>query len=284
MRLLWVSNIINLILDPCLIFGLGPFPHMGVTGAALATFTGRSIGVLYQFYRLMKGTERIHVLWRHVRLNLRVMARLLRVSLTGILQFAIAHASWIGVVRIISLFGATAVAGYTVSIRIVIFFILPSWGLSNAAATLVGQNLGAKRPDRAAQAVWRTGLYNMIFLGLIGVFFIVFATPVVKLFVDDPAVVRIAATALRTLSCGNLGYAYGMVMLQAFNGAGDTITPTIVNFFGFWVLELPLAWWLAVHTRLQSEGAFLAIVIAECCIAAASMVLFRQGRWARQQI
>ena len=242
MRLLWVSNIINLVLDPCLIFGLGPFPHMGVTGAALATFTGRSIGVLYQFYRLMKGTERIHVLWRHVRLNLRVMARLLRVSLTGILQFAIAHASWIGVVRIISLFGATAVAGYTVAIRIVIFFILPSWGLSNAAATLVGQNLGAKRPDRAAQAVWRTGLYNMIFLGLIGVFFIVFATPVVKLFVDDPAVVRIAATALRTLSCGNLGYAYGMVMLQAFNGAGDTITPTIVNFFGFWVLELPLAW------------------------------------------
>jgi putative MATE family efflux protein len=284
MRLLWVSNIINLVLDPCLIFGLGPFPHMGVTGAALATFTGRSIGVLYQFYRLMKGTERIRVLWRHVRLNLRVMARLLRVSLTGILQFAIAHASWIGLVRIISLFGATAVAGYTVAIRIVIFFILPSWGLSNAAATLVGQNLGAKRPDRAAQAVWRTGLYNMIFLGVIGVFFIVFATPVVKLFVDDPAVVKIAATALRTLSCGNLGYAYGMVMLQAFNGAGDTITPTIVNFFGFWVLELPLAWWLAVHTRLQSEGAFLSIVIAECSIAAASMVLFRRGRWARQQI
>jgi putative MATE family efflux protein len=284
MRLLWVSNIINLVLDPCLIFGLGPFPHMGVTGAALATFTGRSIGVLYQFYRLMKGTERIHVLWRHVRLNLRVMARLLRVSLTGILQFAIAHASWIGVVRIISLFGATAVAGYTVAIRIVIFFILPSWGLSNAAATLVGQNLGAKRPDRAAQAVWRTGLYNMIFLGVVGVFFIVFATPVVRLFVDDPAVVRIAATALRTLSCGNLGYAYGMVMLQAFNGAGDTITPTIVNFFGFWVLELPLAWWLAVHEHLQAEGAFLSIVIAECGIAAASMVLFRRGRWARQQI
>ena len=284
MRLLWVSNIINLVLDPCLIFGLGPFPHLGVTGAALATFTGRSIGVLYQFYRLMKGTERIRVLVRHLRLNVRVMVRLLRVSLTGILQFAIAHASWIGLVRIISTFGAAAVAGYTVAIRIVIFFILPSWGLSNAAATLVGQNLGAKRPDRAARAVWRTGLYNMIFLGIIGVFFIVFATPIVKLFVDDPAVASIAAAALRIVCCGNVGYAYGMVMLQAFNGAGDTITPTIVNFFGFWVLELPLAWALAAYTQLQSRGAFLAIVVAESCIAAAGMVLFRRGRWARQQI
>ncbi len=284
MRLLWVSNIINLVLDPCLIFGLGPFPHLGVTGAALATFTGRSIGVLYQFYRLMKGTERIRVLVRHLRLNLGVMLRLLRVSLTGILQFGIAHASWIGLVRIISTFGATAVAGYTVAIRIVIFFILPSWGLSNAAATLVGQNLGAKRPDRAAAAVWRTGLYNVIFLGTIGVFFIVFATPVVKLFVDDPAVVTIAAAALRIVCFGNIGYAYGMVMLQAFNGAGDTITPTIVNFFGFWVLELPLAWWLAMHTSLQTQGAFLAIVIAESSMAVAGVVLFRRGRWARQKI
>ena len=285
MRLLWVSNIINLALDPCLIFGLGPFPRLGVTGAALATFTGRSIGVLYQFYRLLRGTERIHVLVRHVRLNLRVMGRLLKVSLTGMLQFAIANASWIGLVRIVSLFGAAAVAGYTVAIRIVIFFILPAWGLSNAAATLVGQNLGAKQPERAEQSVWRTGLYNMIFLGAIGVFFIVFATPIVKFFVgEDAAVVPIAALALRTLSCGNVGYAYGMVMLQAFNGAGDTLTPTIVNFFGFWVLELPLAWWLAVKVGFRAEGAFLSIVIAECAIAAASMVLFRRGRWKKQKI
>jgi putative MATE family efflux protein len=284
MRLLWVSNIINLILDPCLIFGLGPFPHLGVTGAALATFTGRSIGVLYQFYRLLKGTERIHVLARHLRLNLRVMTRLLRVSLTAILQFGIAHASWIGLVRIIALFGASAVAAYTVAIRIVIFFILPSWGLSNAAATLVGQNLGAKRPDRAALAVWRTGFYNMLFLGTIGVFFIVFATPVVRLFVNDPAVVPIAALALRTLSCGNIGYAYGMVMLQAFNGAGDTLTPTWVNFFGFLVLELPLAWLLAVPLHMKAEGGFLSVVIAECAMAAAGVVLFRSGRWARKTI
>ena len=284
MRLLWVSNIINLILDPCLIFGLGPFPHLGVTGAALATFTGRSIGVFYQFYRLLRGTERIRVLGRQLRLNLRVMTRLLRVSLAGILQFGIAHVSWIGLVRIIALFGATSVAAYTVAIRIVIFFILPSWGLSNAAATLVGQNLGAKRPDRAAQAVWRTGFYNMIFLGLIGVFFIVFATPVVRLFVDDPAVVPIAATALRTLSCGNVGYAYGMVMLQAFNGAGDTLTPTWVNFFGFWVVELPLAWLLAVPVGLRAEGGFLSVVLAECAMAAAGVILFRRGRWAGKQI
>ena len=284
MRLLWVSNIINLILDPCLIFGLGPFPHMGVTGAALATFTGRSIGVLYQFYRLMKGTERIHVLLRHVRLNVRVMTKLLRVSLTGMLQFAIANASWIGLVRIVSLFGSAAVAGYTVAIRIVIFFILPAWGLSNAAATLVGQNLGAKRPDRAALAVWRTGLYNMIFLGSLGVFFVVFATPVVRLFVNDAAVVAIAATALRTFACGNIAYAYVMVTLSAFNGAGDTLTPTLVYFCGFWVLELPLAWGLAVGMRLGPQGAFLSVVIAECAIALASVVLFKRGRWEGQKI
>ena len=284
MRLLWVSNIINLVLDPCLIFGLGPFPRMGVTGAALATFSGRSIGMFYQFYRLLKGTERIRILTRHLRLNLRVMARLLRVSFAGILQFGIAHASWIVLVRIVSLFGATAVAGYTVSIRIVVFFILPAWGLSNAAATLVGQNLGAKEPDRAEKAVWRTGFYNMLFLGLIGVFFIVFADPAVRLFISDPAVIPVAALALRTLSCGNIGYAYGMVMLQAFNGAGDTVTPTVVNFFGFWVLEPPLAWWLAVGLRFHAEGAFLAIVISESAIAGASVVLFRRGKWKQKRI
>jgi putative MATE family efflux protein len=284
MRLLWVSNIINLVLDPCLIFGLGPFPRMGVTGAALATFTGRSIGVLYQFWRLARGTERLRPLAYHLRLNVGVMVRLLRVSFTGMLQFVIGHASWILLVRIVAFFGPASVAGYTVAIRIVVFFILPSWGLSNAAATLVGQNLGAQRPDRAAKAVWRTGFYNMLFLGVIGVFFIVFATPVVRLFVSDPAVIPIAAIALRTFACGNIGYAYGMVMLQAFNGAGDTVTPTVVNFFGFWVLELPLAWVLAITLGMHAEGAFLAIVVAECSMAAAGVVLFRRGRWKRQKI
>ena len=284
MRLLWVSNLINLVLDPCLIFGLGPFPRLGVTGAALATFTGRSIGVAYQFYRLATGTERIRILARQMRVNVKVLLRLVRVSLTGILQFAIAHTSWIGLVRIVSTFGAAAVAGYTIAIRIVVFVILPSWGLSNAAATLVGQNLGAQKPERAEQAVWRTGFYNMLFLGSVGVFFIFLATSIARLFTQDPVVVPLAATCLRIISYGNIGYAYGMVMLQAFNGAGDTVTPTIVNFFGFWLLEIPLAYWLAVPRNWQSQGVFWAIVIAEGFIAATSALLFKRGNWKAQKI
>ena len=284
MRLLWVSNIINLVLDPCLIFGWGPFPKLGVTGAALATFTGRSIGVLYQFYRLLRGSERIRILRQHIRINLSVLLRLVRVSLTGILQFAIAHTSWIGLVRIVSIFGSAALAGYTIAIRIVIFVILPSWGLSNAAATLVGQNLGAKQPQRAETSVWRTGFYNMIFLGTIGVIFIMFAEPIVRLFTHDPQVVPLAANCLRIISYGNIGYAYGMVMLQAFNGAGDTITPTIVNFFGFWLLEIPLAWFLAIPMRMQAKGAYFSIVVAEAAIAAVSIVLFKRGYWKQQKI
>jgi len=284
MRLLWVSNIINLVLDPCLIFGWGPFPKLGVTGAALATFTGRSIGVVYQFYRLLRGTERIRILSSQIHLNFSVLLRLLRVSLTGILQFVIAHTSWIGLVRIVSIFGSAALAGYTIAIRILIFIILPSWGLSNAAATLVGQNLGAKQPERAETSVWRTGFWNMIFLGTIGVFFIFFAEPTVRLFTNDPAVIPLAATCLRILSYGNIGYAYGMVMLQAFNGAGDTVTPTIVNFFGFWLVEIPLAYLLAITIRMQSNGVFWSIVIAEAFIAAVGIVLFKRGRWKRQQI
>jgi putative MATE family efflux protein len=284
MRLLWVSNIINLILDPCLIFGLGPFPKLGVTGAALATFTGRSIGVGYQFYWLLRGTERIRILRQHIRINFCVLVRLVRVSLTGILQFAIAHTSWIGLVRIVSVFGSAALAGYTIAIRIVIFVILPSWGLSNAAATLVGQNLGAKQPERAATSVWRTGFYNMIFLGAIGLLFVAFAEPIVKLFTHDPQVIPLAASCLRIISYGNIGYAYGMVMLQAFNGAGDTITPTIVNFFGFWLLEIPLAYFLAIPLRMQARGAYFSIVAAEAAIAGGSIVLFKRGYWKRQQI
>ncbi len=284
MRLLWVSNIINLILDPCLIFGVGPFPRLGVTGAAVATLIGRSTGVLYQFYRLLHGTERICILKRQIRIDAAVLFRLLRVSLTGILQFAIAHTSWIGLVRIVSIFGAAALAGYTIAIRIVIFVILPSWGLSNAAATLVGQNLGAGHPERAEKAVWRTGLYNMAFLGAAGIFFIFFAERVVSLFTHDPAVVVLAAACLRIVSYGNLGYAYFMVMMQAFNGAGDTITPTIVNFFGFWLFEIPLAYWLAIPMHMRSNGAFFSIAIAESAMAIASAILFKRGTWKKQKI
>jgi putative MATE family efflux protein len=284
MRLLWISNIINLILDPCLIFGIGPFPRLGVTGAALATFIGRSIGVLYQFYRLARGTERLASLAHHLGLNLVILWRLIRVSITGILQFAIANTSWIALVRIVSTFGAAALAGYTIAIRILIFVILPSWGLSNAAATLVGQNLGAGKPDRAEASVWRTGFYNMLFLGGVGVLMILFAQPIIRLFTHDPEVIPLAASSLRILSYGNIGYAYGMIMLQAFNGAGDTVTPTWVNLFGFWFLEIPLAYWLAIPMGLRSKGAYFSIVIAECAIALAGVILFRRGRWKHQRI
>src|SRR6266481_4251363 len=183
-----------------------------------------------------------------------------------------------------SIFGSAALAGYTIAIRILIFVLMPSWGLSNAAATLVGQNLGAKQPERAETSVWRTGFYNMVFLGAIGVFFIFFAEPAVRLFTHDPLVVPLAASCLRIISYGNIGYAYGMVMLQAFNGAGDTVTPTIVHFFGFWLLEIPLAYFLAIPARMHSSGVFWSIVIAEGFIAAVSVALFKRGRWMRQQI
>ncbi len=284
MRLLWVSNILNLLFDPIFIFGLGPVPKMGVTGAALATFSGRGIGVLYQFYRLARGTERLRIVARHVRVQADVLVRLIRVSAMGIVQFLIAQASWIGLVRIVSHFGAPALAAYTIAIRIVIFAILPSWGLSNAAATLVGQSLGAGKPDRARNAVWRTGLWNMIFLGSLGLVFIAFAPAILRLFTHDATVLPEAIHCLRIFSCGNIAYAYGMVLLQAFNGAGDTLTPTYVNLVGFWLLEIPLAWWLALHTPLAVNGVYLSVVIAQSTIVVISLVLFRQGRWARQKI
>src|ERR1700729_1936430 len=232
----------------------------------------------------MKGADRVRIPPSLLWLNPRVMWRLIRVSLTGILQFAIANTSWIAMVRIVSIFGAAALAGYTIAIRMVIFIILPSWGLSNAAATLVGQNLGAGHPERAEKAVWRTGLYNVIFLGLVGVVFILFPEPIVRLFTSDPAVVPLGAACLRIISYGNLGYAYFMVMMPAFNGAGDTITPTIVNFFGFWLFEIPLAYWLAIPQRMHSNGAFAAIAIAESSMAVVSAVLFKGGKWKKQRI
>ena len=235
---------------------MGTVSPPGRDRRGLATLTGRSIGVLYQFYRLMRGTERLRILTRQVRLQFDVLLRLVRVSVTGILQFAIAHTSWIGLVRIVSFFGAAALAGYTIAIRIVIFVILPSWGLSNAAATS-----GRTEPRRTAIPSARSkrygapAFYNVIFLGTVGVIFIFFPEPIIRLFTHDPEVLPMGAACLRIVSYGNLGYAYFMVMMQAFNGAGDTITPTIVNFFGFWLLEIPLAYWLAIPLQMHSNGA-----------------------------
>jgi putative MATE family efflux protein len=284
MRVLWLANSINLILDPCLIFGLGPFPRLGVTGAAVATLTGRSLGVIYQFYRLARGSEHIRILARHIRLKLQVMARLLRVSLTGITQVVIPNIAWVILMRIVSLFGSEALAAYTIAIRIIVFFILPAWGLSGAAATLVGQNLGAGQPERAEQSVWKTGIYNMLVMGGVGLFLILFPVPVVRLFTHDPAIVSLGAACLRIVSVGNIGYAYEMVMLQAFNGAGDTLTPTTVNFFGFIVFEVPFAYALAISLGWRSSGVYWAIVVTECMIAVATIWLFRLGRWKAKRI
>jgi putative MATE family efflux protein len=284
MRVLWLSNSINLALDPCLIFGLGPFPRLGVTGAAVSTLTGRTIGVVYQVYRLLKGAEHIRILARQIRFNLEVMLRLLRVSVTGIAQMLIPHIAWVTLMRIVSVFGSNALAAYTISIRIIVFFILPSWGLSGAAATLVGQNLGAHQPERAEQSVWKTGVYNMLVMGWVGAFFVLFPGPVVRLFTQDPAIVSLGIACLRVVSLGNIGYAYEMVMMQAFNGAGDTLTPTIVNFIGFIVFEIPLAYALAIPLGMHPKGVNWAITISESAIAVAMVLLFRRGRWKAQKI
>ena len=284
MRVLWLSNSINLVIDPCLIFGLGPFPRLGVTGAAVATLSGRTIGVIYQFYRLSRGGEHIRILARQIRFNLQVMATLLRVSVTGIAQMLVPHIAWISLMRIVSVFGSTALAAYTISIRIIIFFILPAWGLSGAAATLVGQNLGARQPERAEQSVWKTGLYTMLLMGGVGLFLILFARPVIRLFTHDPAIVSLGAACLCIVSIGNIGYAYEMVMMQAFNGAGDTLTPTIVNSFGFIVFEIPFAYALALPLGMRSNGVYWAITVSESAIAVAMVLLFRQGRWKEKRI
>jgi putative MATE family efflux protein len=284
MRVLWLSNSINLVLDPCLIFGLGPFPRLGVTGAALSTIIGRGVGVAYQFYRLYKGGEHIRIYTRQIRLNLEVMLRLLRISVTGITQMLIPQVAWVCLVRIVSVFGSAALAGYTIGIRIAIFFILPAWGLSGAAATLVGQNLGARQPERAEESVWKTGFYNMLFLGGEGVFLVLFAGPIVRWFTSDPAIIPLGIACLRIISLGNIGYAYGMVMMQAFSGAGDTVTPTVLNFFGFLLFEIPLAYALAIPMGMRSNGVYWAIAIAESLIAAVSVLLFRRGRWKERKV
>src|SRR5216684_1932971 len=279
MRALWLANIINMCLDPCLIFGIGPFPKMGVTGAAVGTTIGRGIGVLFQLWILTSGRGRLAVHASQLRIDFAVMLRLVRLSLSAIFQYLVQMASWIGLVRIMSSFGSAAVAANTLAIKIIVFAILPSWGMSNAAATLVGQNLGAGKPDRAEKSVWRTGLYNMLFLGGIGLIFIAFSEPIIALFTSDPAVVPIAVSGLRLLSYGYISYAYGMVVTAAFNGAGDTFTPTVLNLVSFWVCQIPLAYFLAFDTSLRPRGVFVSVVVGDSLLAVFSILLFRRGKW-----
>ncbi|MDX1408021.1 MAG: MATE family efflux transporter [Saprospiraceae bacterium] len=284
MRTLWLANGINIVLDPCLIFGLGPFPELGVTGAAVATTIGRGIGVLYQLYHLLGGKSIIHVVRRHARISVVVLKKLLNVSLGGAAQFLIATASWVFIVRIISLFGDEALAGYTIAIRIIIFTILPAWGMANAAATLVGQNLGAGKPDRAEKSVWLAARYNMFFLLFISVVFIIAAPWILPYFSEDPLVVREGVRGLRIICVGYIFYAYGMVIGQAFNGAGDTRTPTIINFICFWLIQIPLAYVLARVLGMESSGVYWAIAISESFLAVIAIQLFRRGSWKLKEI
>ena len=279
MRVLWLANLLNIVLAPCFIFGLGPFPELGVTGAAVATTIGRGSGVLLQLWYLTRPGRRVRIEARHLGVDPALMWRLVRLSGTGMFQVLIGTASWIGLVRVVSGFGSAALAGYTIGIRVILFALLPSWGLSNAAATMVGQSLGAGKPDRAERAVWIAGGYNLAFLGAIGLLFVLAATPIVRLFTADPAVIPIASACLRIVALGFPFYAYGMVLTQSFNGAGDTWTPTLLNFLCFWLFEIPLAWYLAVRSGMGPSGAFIAITLAFSLIALVSAVLFRRGRW-----
>ena len=284
MRVLIFGNVMNIVLGPCFIFGLGPLPELGVTGAAVATNLGRGSAVVYQFVTLMRRRGRIGLTRRHLRLDVPTMRTVLALSGSGTIQILIGTASYIGLVRILSTFGSAALAGYTIGIRVILFALLPAFGISNAAATLVGQNLGAGRPDRAEQAVWTAARYGMVFLGTVGVIFLIAAPQIASLFTSDPAVAPYAIGCLRIVSLGFVFYAAGMVLTQAFNGAGDTWTPTMVNLFVFWLWEIPLAWWLSTQTGLGAHGVFIALTVAYSTLAVVSAVLFRRGRWKTRKI
>jgi putative MATE family efflux protein len=284
MRVLVFGNVLNIVLGPCFIFGLGPFPEMGVAGAATATNIGRGTAVLYQIYTLARGRGRVKLAWRHLGLDFGALQSVVRLSGLGTFQILIGTASYIGLVRIISDFGSAAVAGYTIGIRLIIFALLPAFGISNAAATMVGQNLGAGRPDRAEKAVWTASLYNMIFLGAVGVVFLVAAPFITGLFSKDPMVQPYAIGCLRIVSLGFVFYAYGMTLTSAFNGAGDTWTPTYINLFVFWLFEIPLAWFLATRAGFGARGVFIALMVSYSALAVVSALLFRRGKWKTRKV
>jgi putative MATE family efflux protein len=279
MRVLWFANAINIVLGPCLIFGLGPFPELGVTGAAVGTTIGRGCGVAYQLYHLRRAEGRIHIRAAHLRPDPAIMAGILRLSGTAMFQNFTATAAWIGLIRLLTGFGSAAVAGNAIAIRIVMFALLPSWGVSNAAATLVGQNLGAAKPERAEAAAWRAALYNTLVLSSVGVVFLLFAPLLIGAFTSDPEVAAYGVRSLRIVAGGFFFYGSGMVLTQSFNGAGDTWTPTYIHLFCLWCWEIPLAWGLAYPGGLGPTGVFIAVSVAFSTIAVVSAYLFRQGSW-----
>jgi putative MATE family efflux protein len=284
MRALWLGNIINIILDPCLIFGWGPFPEWGVTGSAVATVIGRGVGVAYQFRILFGKNSRIRLTLSDIAIDPEIIVKMVRISIGGILQYLVATASWLALVRLVAVFGSAAIAGYTIALRIIIFALLPSWGMSNAAATLVGQNLGAGKPQRAEKSVWITGFGNSVFLGLVAVVFIIFSEPLIHIFTTETEVVSFGVSCLRYISYGYIFYAYGMIVVQAFNGAGDTFTPTLINLFCYWLFQIPLAYYLSMRAGFGAKGVFLAITIAESSLALVAVMAFRRGKWKTRQV
>ena len=284
MRVLWFANAINIILGPCFIFGIGPFPELGVTGAAVGTTIGRGCGVLYQLYHLTRRGGRIEIRRRHLTLDLGVMKNILRISGTATFQNFVATASWMGLVYILTSFGSAAVAGNTIGIRVIIFALLPAWGVSNAAATLVGQNLGAQKPERAEAAATKAAWYNAACLAFVGAIFLLFAPSIVSLFTRDPEVATHGVHCLRIVAAGFPFYGYAYVMIAAFNGAGDTRTPTLVNIVCLWLWEIPLAWALSHPAGFGPTGVFIAVAVAFTTMAVISAILFHRGGWKARRV
>jgi putative MATE family efflux protein len=279
MKALLIANGLNIILDPIFIFGWGPIPALGVEGAAIATNIGRGTGVIFQLYFLLNGKSIIKINWDSLVLRTKIITTVIKVSGGSILQFIIGSASWIFLMKVMSTFGDHAVAGYTIAIRVFIFTLLPSWGLANAGATLVGQNLGANQPDRAETSVWRAAYYNAFFMGFVMILFLTISPWIISIFSTQPEVLYYGVQALRYVSLGYIFYGYGMVVVQGLNGAGDTYTPTILNVFGFWVFQIPFAYLVAIELGWGPKGVFIAIALAETLMAIAAIVIFRRGKW-----
>lgn len=284
LRSLTLANGINILLDPCLIFGLGPFPELGVTGAAVATTIGRGVGVMYLVYYLFGSKGRLQFQPRHLKIATALITRMISISVGGVGQFLIATSSWIVIMRIVALYGSGPIAAYTIALRLIEFTFLPAWGLGNATATLVGQNLGAGKPERAERTVWRASKYNAIFMTVIGVLMLLLASQIVSLFSAEPEVMRYGTSCIRILGVGYPMYAVGMIIIQAINGAGDTRTPSFMNFICFWMMQIPLAYWLATAAGLGPDGVFLSIVIAESVLTILGVLVFRRGNWREQQV
>jgi MATE family, multidrug efflux pump len=284
MRVLWVANGINMVLDPILIFGFGPIEGLGVEGAAIATTTGRGVGVLMQLWILFRGGQHLRVLRSQLAWNAAILWNIVRTSFGGIGQMIVAMTSWIFLMRILAGIGSEAVAGATIAIRIMMFTMMPAWGMSNAAATLVGQNLGAQQPARAEASVWRTGVYNMVYLLAVSVAYFALPRELMGIFTADPAVIAIGAEWLRILSYSLFVYGWWMVSVQAFNGAGDTATPTWINVVFFWLIQIPLSALLATGLDWQQSGVFWGVFVSETSVGLFTLWLFSRGKWKTAQV